>query len=156
MSKSTNHFERVKAAGRDESRSRHESREQRRRGVTLIPVMICLTIITLLGGVLLKIVLLENRQQRASEWRALTVCLVESGLDRAVARLKLSHDYTGERWHISDEAIGHGASAIVTIEVQPADGTRFRQTIRVHADYLRDGASRARLTKSFEISTGGN
>ena len=58
-----------------------------RRGLTVVAVLVCLLVITVLGAALLKLTLAERDGNRHLERRLQAEWLLESGLDRALARL---------------------------------------------------------------------
>ena len=124
-----------------------------RRGAVLIAAMCCLVVLTLLCGVLLKVALLDQRQQRMAEWRAQATWLAEAGLERAATLTARTPQYAGESWQIADTQLSPGYAGLIVIEVQPASESGQRM-IRVCADYLRDGERLARVTKQLHVTVG--
>jgi len=136
-----------------------------RRGMTTIAVLVCLLIITLISGALLKVGLAQRDLSRDRERRLQAEWLAESGADRALARLTLDHTYTGETWPITARELGlpegtaptgstgqaDRSGAIVTIAVEPIAGKANRRRIRVQADYPPDPPRRSRHTKQMLI-----
>jgi hypothetical protein len=138
-------------------------RRTSRRGMTVVAVLICLIVITLLGGALLKVALAQRKLVRTQEHRLQADWLAESGAQRAIARLESDAGYQGETWSITAADLGYGetvptpapkgaggqAIAEVTIAVErlPGAGNANRRRIQVTADYPRDPSSRARSTK---------
>jgi type II secretory pathway pseudopilin PulG len=136
-----------------------------RRGMTTIAVLVCLLIITLISGALLKVGLAQRDMSRDRERRLQAEWLAESGVDRALARLTLDHNYTGETWPITARELGlpegtpttgstgqaDRSGAIVTIAIEPIAGKANRRGIRVQADYPPDPPRRSRHTKQMLI-----
>jgi hypothetical protein len=136
-----------------------------RRGLTTIAVMICLLIITLISGALLKVGLAQRDMSRERERRLQAEWLAESGMDRALARLTIDRGYTGETWPITarelglpettapagptDEAVR--SAAMVTIAVEPIAGESNRRRIRVQADFPPEAPRRSRHSKLVVI-----
>ena len=77
-----------------------------RRGMTVVAVLVCLLVMMLLGAALLKLALAEREQQPRSERRLQAEWLVESGLERARARLAADASYAGETWPLSAADLG--------------------------------------------------
>src|SRR5262249_22480730 len=125
-----------------------------RRGAVLIAALVCLLVLTLLCGVLLRIALLDQRQQRMSEWRAQATWIAEAGLERAAASIGHSTNYSGETWQISETELSPGYAGLVVIEVPPQTKPG-QKVICVRADYLRDGERVARVSKQLQVTTAG-
>jgi Tfp pilus assembly protein PilX len=123
----------------------------RRGGAVLIAVMFCLAVITLLWGVLLRVALMQQRQQQMAEWHTQAQWLAESAIERAAAQLVGSSDYSGETWQVAQSELGVGATGVVLIEVDRSDGSAAARHVRVRADYLRDGERRARVSKQISM-----
>ncbi len=133
--------------------------------MTAIAVMVCLMIVTLMSGAVLKVSLARRHQVHDRERRLQAEWLVESGVDRALARLSLDRAYTGESWPITERDLGlpepprsarspgesGPAAAVVTISVEPIAGETNRRRIRVQADYSSDPPFRARHSKQMSI-----
>jgi hypothetical protein len=136
-----------------------------RRGLTTIAVLICLVIITLISGALLKVSLAQRNMNGDRERRLQAEWLAESGVDRALARLTVDHNYSGETWPITAGELGlpettaptespwrtARSAAIVTIAVEPIAGEANRRRIRVQADYPVDPPRRSRYSKQLLI-----
>lgn len=126
----------------------------RRRGLVIIPAMVCLVLVTLLCGVMVNqahtrrgVIAQEERRMQA-EW------LAESAVARAAARLAADRGYRGETWEIPAGALDETDAGVVTIAVDPEKGRPGRHRVRVEADYPRDAARRARQSKHLTIELG--
>jgi Tfp pilus assembly protein PilV len=137
-----------------------------RRGLTTIAVMICLLIITLISGALLKVSLARRIQARDRERRLQTEWLVESGLDRALARLGADPDYKGETWTITTSDLGFPlpsqpaadakkpadiTAATISITIETIGGQPNRRQIKVRADYKPDKTHHERQSRQIAI-----
>jgi type II secretory pathway component PulK len=134
-----------------------------RRGITLVAVLICLLAVMLLGASLLKIALAQRGINRDLERRLQAEWLVESGVERALARIAADPDYTGETWSISAADLGlseagqpgsskeKAGAGLVTIGVDRPAGETNRRRIRIQADYPRDEPRRSRHSQEISL-----
>ena len=76
------------------------------RGMTVVAVLVCLIIITLISGAVLKVGLAQREFARGQERRLQAEWLAESGAQRALARLAGDRDYSGETWSVSAHDLG--------------------------------------------------
>jgi type II secretory pathway component PulK len=120
-----------------------------------IAVLVCLIVLTMFAGALLRVGAAQRDEVRAEERRLQAEWLAEAGLRRALARLDADSAYAGETWNIEARELGAADSATVaiTIERQPCDSKS--RAIRVRADYPRDPPGRARCTRQITASLGG-
>jgi type II secretory pathway component PulK len=126
------------------------------RGLTVVAVLVCLIIITLVSGTLLKVGLAHRELARAQERRLQAEWLAESGAQRALARLATNRDYVGETWSLSAQDLGQSetaseSAATVAIAVERVAADPARRRVKVTADYPRDPPRRARHTREFMI-----
>jgi hypothetical protein len=104
-----------------------------RRGAVLAMLLACLLVVGSLGVLMLRQSLHEVGQSRTREQQLQTLWLVESGLERGVARLASSSDYSGETWHIAaDELNGHDAAS-VRIVIEPIEDIPLARRVTVEA-----------------------
>ena len=122
-----------------------------RRGAVLVAVMVCLTVITILCGTLLKLSLAEQKQVRLDECRLQAEWLAESGLERAAARLATAGDYAGETWELRAAELGVSGAATVRISVDRKGDTPRPRSVTVHVEYNREGQQTVRHTKSVHV-----
>jgi type II secretory pathway component PulK len=126
------------------------------RGLTVVVVLVCLIIITLVSGAVLKIGLAQRELARAQERRLQAEWLAESGAQRALARLAVDSTYTGETWTVSTDDLGQSEKSAesagnVAIAVDSVAADSGRRRVRITADYPRDPPLRARHTREFVI-----
>jgi hypothetical protein len=132
--------------------------------MTVVAVLVCLVVLTLVGAALLKLGLIRRQINRDFETRLQAEWLLESGVHRALARSTES-TYKGETWRLSRADLGlpeqgehkkgqseaSAPAAIVTINVnQPATDAE-RRRIRVLADYPLDGERRSLRSQELVI-----
>jgi hypothetical protein len=140
---------------------RARNRRPGRRGLTAVAVLVCLVVITLVSGVLLKLGLAHRDQVRSQEQRLQAEWLAESGIDRALARLASDPGYAGETWKLTRRDLGlpelpgteEGPAAVVTIKVEPAGspGNSAAQLVKVQADYPPDLPRRTRHSTQIRL-----
>jgi type II secretory pathway component PulK len=126
------------------------------RGLTVVAVLVCLIIITLVSGTVLKIGLAQRELARAQERRLQAEWLAESGAQRAMARLAADSTYKGETWSVSAQDLGQSeriseSAATVAIAVERDAADPARRRVIVTADYPRDPPRRARHTRELMI-----
>lgn len=133
-----------------------------RRGAVLVCAVVAMMIITGACVLLLRSSVLEHRELKRHEHLSQANWLVQSGLDRAIARLRADANYTGETWHItatemsagesleSNSAMGH--AAVVTIRVQSLAEPPGLTSIIVSADYPADSPGRVRSSQRIPLA----
>jgi type II secretory pathway pseudopilin PulG len=135
------------------------------RGMTVVAVLVCLIIVTLISGVVLKVSVAQRELARSQERRLQTEWLAESGAQRAMARLARDHDFTGETWSLSAHDLGRSEqaptgtspakaetpAARITISVERVTASANRRRVHIQADYPLDAQGRSRHTKEIMI-----
>ncbi|RUL88070.1 hypothetical protein [Tautonia sociabilis] len=128
------------------------SRTDRQGGAALV-ALVCLSVIVLVVAGLIRLGADRAEHLLALERESQALWLVEAGLERAAAQLRVDPSYEGETWTLPPEALG-GREGTVTIEVEETDpGADQPLTVRVRADYPSDGdpSHRARRSKVFQV-----
>ena len=120
-----------------------------RRGAVLVMTLICLALAILLGGVLLKWVVMEHKllATRADESQARW--LAEAGLQRAAARLARDAEYAGEIWHIAADELPSAHAGRVEMRIEPVADQPRQRTIVVEAAYPTDAGLAVRVRKQI-------
>jgi type II secretory pathway pseudopilin PulG len=113
----------------------------------MIVVLVCLIVLAMMGGVLLRRGQAQRGQVEAEERRLQAEWLAEAGLERASARLAESPEYNGEIWELSPQDLSGRWPAQVLIEVSKVAGNPGRRQVRVRADYPLQESLRARQSK---------
>lgn len=106
----------------------------RRRGIITVAALVCLIIVAMICGALLKIDTSERRVVRMEERRLQAEWLVEAGLQRAGARLASNDHYQGETWTCSAEDLGGNDPGLVTIAVETPKDQPARRAVHVRAE----------------------
>ena len=71
------------------------------RGVALLTAIVCLAVVALICGSLVRVAHTQRQQTRTEERRLQAEWLAEAGLERAAAKLADSQEYAGETWQIA-------------------------------------------------------
>jgi hypothetical protein len=119
--------------------------------LTAVAVLVCLVIITIMAGALLRTGLAQREESKAQERRLQAEWLAESGVQRAIARLSVDPKYPGETWEIPARDLDSTDAALVAITAEPARAGTTGRTIRVQADYPRDPPRRVRHSRVIDI-----
>jgi type II secretory pathway component PulK len=131
--------------------SKTRQRKKPARGMTAVAVLVCLIIMTMITGAILKVSLAQRDQLRAQERRLQAEWLAESGIQRALARLDTEPDYRGETWEISARDLDSSEAARVMITVESVAENQGQRQVRAQADYPRDPPQRSRNSKQVTI-----
>ena len=128
---------------------RRKRRQPPRRGVTVICVVTCLAIATLMLGGMVKSVLLTKRHVRTQRHLRQTQWLVQAGAERAAFRLTNDSGYSGEQWSLDADAITGTDPGVVDIAVSRESSNQAR--VRVVAEYPSDSTASIRRTREFLV-----
>lgn len=127
------------------------TKSHRRRGLLILAVLACLTLVAVLAGVWLRLLALERQQARSQQSTLQAEYLANSALDRATAQLAVSAEYRGETWEPSADALGLPLPAKVTIEVEPEKNNPQARSIRISAQLAGNGPNRVLRRKQQTI-----
>lgn len=119
----------------------------RRRAAVLIIAMVVLLVLTLLGGELVRTMVLAQRRSQRQDAQTQALWLAESGVARALVQLEADAEYDGETWQptIDQHASGESRQAKVTIVVETAADSRQVRVEAVFPDHPTDRASVERV-----------
>jgi hypothetical protein len=117
----------------------------RRSGAALLLVVIAIVVSAMIVGTLAQMAISQHRQIRREHDRIQTQWLIESGLDRAAARLTRDAGYTGEEWRIDLDARPAARTGLVTIRVDTPQGDPQHRRVAVHAEFPAGALHRTRL-----------
>jgi hypothetical protein len=123
-----------------------------RSGVAALVVLICLSFATVVATLLIQAALAERMYAKRIELTYQTDWLVESGIDRAAARIAQSPAYEGETWPVSLPNLDRPLKAVVHIDAPRADNPEIR-LIRVRAE-IGEGQMRFESHKLVHVSVG--
>ena len=126
-------------------------RVRRERGAALLVAIVCVSIAVAVMYGIVQLAVQGNREAGLEERRAQARWIVESGVDRAAARLDADREYSGEHWLLPAEMIGGRRDGEVRIEVERIEGQSNWRQVRVVADYPVDLPDRVRQTREFRM-----
>jgi type II secretory pathway component PulK len=126
-----------------------------RRGILILAVLACLTLVTILAGVWLRMLTLERQQARSQQFTLQAEYLADSAMRRATAKLAANSDYRGETWQPSAEGLGLAIPAKVTIEVETDKDNPQTRSIRISAELAGKGPNQVlrRKQQTIPLST---
>jgi type II secretory pathway component PulK len=119
-----------------------------RRGLAIIPALVCLTIVAALAAGMLRMSRTQRGLSADEERKTQADWLAESGLSLASARLSTDPKYRGETWDIPARSFDGRGEGRVKIAVEADGGSR---RVTVEAEYPRGDEHRARVTKRYDI-----
>jgi hypothetical protein len=122
-----------------------------RRGSITVVVLVCLVVIILICGALLRVSLAERKLVRSEEDRLQAEWLVEAGLERGAARLTDNASYTGESWKLSAEDLGGPDPGLVTIVVETSPEQPGQRALSVRAEYPAGSSRAVRQSKRLAL-----
>ncbi len=122
-----------------------------RRGVAALIALVCLSLATVVGTLLLQAALSEQRYLSRLEVESQCEWLVEAGFSRAAAQLAKSPRYSGETWTIPAASVGHAENAIVKIAVRADAADPSQRQIAVTATFA--GANHPAIEGSRKFVT---
>ncbi len=123
----------------------------RRRGAVLIGAMVCLVLVSMLLGSLLRLAVTHRRQVRRQQDYLQAEWLAESAMERAASRLAADSDYPGESWNIAADELGGPHSGFVKISVQKPDQRPNQRIVAVEAIYPSGVVYFAKRTKQVTV-----
>jgi len=122
-----------------------------RRGVAALIALVCLSLATIVGTLLLQAALGEQAYVKRLELAAQGEWLVEAGFSRAAAQLAKSNRYSGETWTIPGATLGRAQNAQVRITVAANASSANNRHVEVAASFA--GINEPAITASRDLST---
>lgn len=126
-----------------------------RRGATMLVAMVCLVLVTMLLGALLRLAMTQRRQVAYEQMRLQADWLAEAAVERAVHRLASDGNYTGETWTFTSEELGGVQAGEATIQVGDVPEESGVRQIVVRATYPTDAVRFATRTKQIQAQVAG-
>lgn len=120
-----------------------------RSGTILVFAMIALLVVSMIGAAMLSMAVASMRQIQREHQQLQADWLLDSGCQRALTRLRLQADYTGEDWKVSAEQAQTSFNALVRITVTPDPDMATQQLVSVVAEYPQDSPQPIRARKTF-------
>jgi type II secretory pathway component PulK len=121
----------------------------------MLAVLVCVVLISLISLTLIKLTLAQRSQAQRELWRMQADWLVESGLERAAAKIANDGEYTGETWSVPAEQLGGGRAGEIQIKVSPMDGQPLQRQVHVQAIFPANTDQRARSSKQVTVAVRG-
>lgn len=127
-------------------------RRLRRQGAALAVALCTMLIVMLIAGVVVRSLVVANRQSRRQQQDLQAQWLAEAALMRAKAQLLRQPNYTGEQWTPAVGAANEGG--VAEIQVKPDDAGADRLQINVLASYPNHEWRRATIQRQQVIPAG--
>jgi len=126
--------------------------QRTRRAATLVIAMVVLLVLSLLGGELVRTMVIAHRQAARQYREVQCLWIAEAGLERALAQLQNDPAYEGETWQpVVAESATEGSperAGRVSIVVETKVGQR---QIRVEAVYPDHPTERALVERIYSL-----
>ncbi len=129
-----------------DSRRRSTRRGSTRRGIAALIALVCLSLATIMGSLLLQGALAEQRYFERLELQSQGEWLIEAGFSRAQAQLARSARYSGETWTVAGSEFGRTNNATVRISVRPDTTNATRRHVKIKATF--DGVGQPAIEAS--------
>lgn len=99
-----------------------------RRAVVILVALVALAVVGLLTGMLVRSVITHYRQSDLLARNVQAMWLVQSGMERAAARLAHDPRYTGEQWDLTADALNGPwpGTVVIHVEAVPPDADARR------------------------------
>ncbi len=106
-----------------------------RTGIALPLILVCLVVVMLLAAAVTQAVVIYARQASMLQHQQQAQWLADSGLQRALHRVRADRQYGGEQWRLPASILGGTEDAVVAIQVAPAEQGTDKWNIRIEASY---------------------
>jgi len=127
-----------------------------RRGAILVAALMCFLVISLLVALAGQRILQQFREAKRREQQWQSEWLAESGVRRAIARLRSDSRYQGETWNIAAEELSGrsdpaGGQVVIDVATPPDDDTK--RVIHIQARYPADELRGVARHREFTVPT---
>ncbi len=128
-----------------------------RQGTVLIICVVCVLLLSLTAGVLVRAAMLHREQTRTLVPQSQAEWLAHAAAQLAADRLKADAAWKGETWAVSAEETGLNEPARIAIAVSNKSDRPDARLASITVDMPPDSPQRVRVTQSVEIDiqTGG-
>jgi type II secretory pathway component PulK len=133
----------------DQNKRRAKRQANSRRGVAALIALVCLSLATIIGTLLLQGSLAEQRYFDRLELQSQGEWLVEAGFSRARAQLARSPKYSGETWIVAGSEFGRAQNATVRIAVRPDAANATQRHVEIKATFDQAGQSALETSRVF-------
>ena len=138
--------------GHKSDRSARSNTTAHRDGFTLAAVLVCLFVVLMFSGVLMKTLMVRRRVARSSEQQLQCMFLMQSAVERAKVRAALEPDYRGETWSVDCGDSEAAPKAVALISVNPVENEPRLRRVQVEARWPDHPTLRIRRTKELTIT----
>ncbi|MBI1310186.1 hypothetical protein GC176_02680 [bacterium] len=134
-------------------RSHHARRRGQgpRQGTVLIICVVCLLLLSLTAGVLIRAAMLHRNQTRLLLPQAQAEWLAEAAAQVAAARLQENAAWSGDTWTISMDQTGLDESARIAIQIAADTDVATRRVAQITIDSPPDAPHRAHIERAVVI-----
>jgi Tfp pilus assembly protein PilX len=127
-----------------------------RRGTVLILMLVCLLLLTMTTGVLIRAALLNREHSRTALPQSQANWLAHAAAEAATVQLQADTNWAGATWTVAAEESGGTDPARVTAVVtQPADQPTSR-LVSITVDYPPDVPQRVHLEQQIRVDLPAN
>jgi type II secretory pathway component PulK len=132
-----------------QNKRRAKRQANSRRGVAALIALVCLSLATIIGTLLLQGSLAEQRYFDRLELQSQGEWLIEAGFSRARAQLVRSEKYSGESWMIAGSEFGRRQNATVRITVRPDTAHATQRHVEIKATFDQPGQPALEASRVF-------
>lgn len=122
---------------------------RQRRGAVLIMALVCLVLAVMIGGALLRWVVLEHKLLATRADQSQARWLAEAAIERAAVRLASDAEYPGEIWEIAAGELPSGQAGRAELRIDAIEDQARQRSITVVAEYPLDAGTPARVRKQI-------
>lgn len=126
-----------------------------RRGAVLMLILVCLLLLTMTTGVLLRAAMLHREHTHTALPQSQARWLAHAAAEAATVQLKGDASWSGESWTVSAEELGGSDAARLTVAVSQAPGRPGSRLVAITVDYPPDDPHRAHVEQQlrFDLPT---
>ncbi|MDP6555124.1 MAG: hypothetical protein QGF59_20215 [Pirellulaceae bacterium] len=123
----------------------------RRRAAAMAVVLVCLLVIMLMSGTLVRGMLLYHRQAKTESLQLQALWLAESAAALAVAQLRADPEYPGQTWRVSVDE-NSGSIGVAEIHVVRVDQHPRQRILRIKSTYPDEPIQRVVLDHEVTVT----
>ncbi len=124
-----------------------------RHGTVLVICAICVLLLSLTAGVLIRAAMLHRDHVRTLQPQSQAEWLADAGTHVAADRLLADPGWAGDTWTASSEDTGLDDAARIAVAVSTASDRPDIRVATVTVDFPPDSPQRVRVVQTVEIST---
>ena len=127
-----------------------------RRGAVLMLILVCLLLLTMTTGVLLRAALLHREHSHTALPQSQARWLAHAAAEAATVQLKDDPSWSGESWTISAEELAGSDAARLTVSVSQVVGRPDSRLVAITVDYPPDEPHRAHIGQQLRVDLPSN